>query len=143
PITYNIKDPLLPGTVERANKLQQGEILAINWVKDPARRSPMQRIANIRIITSTEDAATLLRKRGLILLGGQHKTFDPRQDDITVCYNCQRHDGHFAASCPNAMVCGWCGSQEHDHRVCTVQNPEEYFCVNCGNAGHATWDHAC
>ena len=66
------------------------------------------------------------------------------EDEPLRCLNCQKFGmGHLAGECQHPAVCAHCG---HAHKTwdCTDRgNPAKYRCINCQQAGHASWDPHC
>ncbi|KAI0308773.1 hypothetical protein OF83DRAFT_1073038, partial [Amylostereum chailletii] len=141
PISCNVKDPIFARVVEQANRLEKDEIIEMDWVKAPERREADQQVANVRITTRTNETAEHIQRHGLIVNGSRLPAYNPN-DDIRHCYNCQGLDGHFAAQCKKKTICGKCGDA-HDQRTCTLKNMDTFFCINCQQTGHATWDRNC
>ena len=47
-----------------------------------------------------------------------------------------------AADCKAAVTCGMCAGN-HRTDKCEKTDPGSYRCVNCNEAGHASWDRMC
>lgn len=60
------------------------------------------------------------------------------------CYHCQRY-GHIAGNCPSKnepKKCPTC-TNVHERDECQAKRKGDFICVNCNDAGHATWDPSC
>jgi len=47
---------------------------------------------------------------------------------------------HLAAKCEAPNTCSMCG-KEHKTAECTESENDKFWCVNCKELGHASWDH--
>ncbi|KAF8867636.1 hypothetical protein CPB85DRAFT_1403763, partial [Mucidula mucida] len=49
---------------------------------------------------------------------------------------------HDAKDCPNERQCARC-AKDHDTKDCQVQDTKDFFCANCGTAGHGAASREC
>ena len=125
--------------LETNAKLDPHSIARATWIKDPSRRTPNQRCANIKIYCETPEAAN-----SLIMSSPQHLGSQLRiHKDIKVpstCLKCQRY-GHFVINCTETRpTCGKCGGG-HPTLECDTHTTTR--CTPCGSSDHQTNDPAC
>ena len=125
--------------LETNAKLDPHSIIHATWIKDPSRRTPGQRCANIKVFCKTPEAANSLIMSSLQHLGSQLRT----HKDIKVpstCLKCQQY-GHFTMNCAETLpTCGKCGNGHPTLECGTHTTPK---CTPCGSNDHQTNDPAC
>lgn len=144
PVTLNVSDSAVLQAIEERNNLPLGTLKEAKWIKPPEYRTPKQRTALLLLGLSTVNAANQILRDGIHICGkkltARKHTMEPRR-----CLKYQ-HLGarHFPAECKSIHdTCDTCGSINHATRQCEVLEPDEYRCVNCDMAGHASWDRLC
>jgi hypothetical protein len=128
--------------VEAVNKLEEGEILAGRYLKDPTRRAPGQVTAFVCLTVRTPATANAIIRDGLVVEG---KAVYGRKDiqEPCRCMKCQTYRPHIAAECPSIHdTCVRCGSVSHHTSLCQA-GPEQVRCSNCRVDGHAASDCLC
>jgi len=59
------------------------------------------------------------------------------------CLKCQSLTArHLTAKCEAPNTCSTC-SKEHKRAECTKYDNDKFWCVNCKELGHTSWDHLC
>ncbi|KIN93752.1 hypothetical protein M404DRAFT_170381 [Pisolithus tinctorius Marx 270] len=123
---YNIVIPFLPITtetdnqdmlrdMENENNIPQGSIARIKWIKDPAKRTPNQRVAHALASITSPEVANQLLKDGLYW-GLDRLCLHKDKKEPVRCLKCQCI-GHLARDCNETTdTCGIC-AQPH-HRNC-------------------------
>ncbi|KAF8124417.1 hypothetical protein EV363DRAFT_1100254, partial [Boletus edulis] len=143
PVSLNINLPSSIACVERSSSLPTGAIRKISWVKRPDLRKKDQKVAHAIIAFSTAQTANHAIRNG-VNIEGKKVTVHRMQPEPTRCYKCQVIGNHFAKNCPsNEEICGTCSEHSHTTKDCTTTDHMERFCVNCKQAGHASWDREC
>jgi hypothetical protein len=138
PVTFNPTSEEALRDLEAAHDLPANSITGASWIKDPARRSPTQEVANMKINCSSPEAANKLLtsavRIGHKIVGVQKETKEPAR-----CNKCQLY-GHFAVDCKASKdTCGTCGG-EHRTSACTQ---EDRWCTACAVASHPSTSRKC
>lgn len=148
-VVENVPVSFLPGTnaylnVERANGLNQGDILLGRWFKKPEDRNPKQRTAYMRLtLRSAEAANHAIRHR--LIIGGRRCNVRKLNPEPRRCFKCQKIDaGHMAHQCQSEhSICANC-SQNHASQHCPVTDDiDKHRCANCDKAGHGAANREC
>ena len=120
--------------LEEEQSLPPGSIQNATWIKDPTKRAPDQKFANIKLFCSSPESANNLITGPAYVMGSRLSI----QKDIRtpgVCNKCQRY-GHIARNCEETKdTCGLCG-EEHRTSLCSSTN--ERKCTPCGSNEHTT-----
>jgi hypothetical protein len=138
PVTFNPANDEALRDLEAAHDLPANSITGASWIKDPARRSSTQEVANLKINCSSPEAANKLLTSS-IRIGHKVVNVQKETKEPTRCNKCQTY-GHFAADCKAQKdVCGNCGGE---HRTATC-NQEEWWCTPCAVATHPSTSRRC
>jgi hypothetical protein len=143
PVTFEPELYSAFGQVEKASGLEKGAIREARYIKQKHHRRDGQRSAHMLIgLTSTEQANIAIRN-GLVM-EGKHVAIRRHRIDPQRCLKCQKIGvAHRAAECKSIHdTCGRCAGM-HRTNDCTIANPDEFKCVNCDMAGHASVDRSC
>jgi len=143
PIHLNTDDPPTLREIERKNSLPTGSIKSARWIKPIERRSPLQKRAHMAVEFLKPNSANLAIRNGLVILGPCCSVRKLLPEPIR-CMKCQSFEGsHFARDCTSLKdTCGTCAGN-HRTKDCEISSPEQRFCANCQEAGHAAWDRDC
>jgi len=143
PIRLDIDNPSTLREVERKNSLPAGSIKSARWIKPIERRSPLQKRAHMTVDFLKPNSANLAIKNGLVILGPRCSVRKLLPEPIR-CMKCQSFEGsHFARNCTSLKdMCGTCAGN-HRTKECEISSPEQRFCANCQETGHAAWDRDC
>ena len=125
--------------LETSAKLDPHSIARATWIKDPSRRTPSQKCANVKIFCKTPEAANSLIMSSPQHLGSQLRTHKDIKAPST-CLKCQQY-GHFAVNCAETLpTCGKCGSK-HPTLECDTHTATR--CTPCRSNDHQTNDPSC
>jgi hypothetical protein len=131
------------GQVERESGLRKGALREARYIKQKQYRREGQRSAHMLIgLTDTEQANIAIRN-GMVI-EGKHIAIRRHRIDPQRCLKCQKIGvAHRAAECKSIHdTCGRCAGM-HRTNDCTITNPDEFRCVSCNTAGHASVDRSC
>jgi hypothetical protein len=138
PVTFNPTSDEALRDLEAAHDLPANSITGASWIKDPARRSSTQTVANMKINCSSPEAANKLLTSS-VRIGHKVVNVQKETKEPTRCNKCQLY-GHFAADCKAEKdVCGNCGNE---HRTSTC-NQEDWWCTPCAVATHPSTSRKC
>ena len=138
PITADIYDPDTIRKIESNLDLPAGSITGASWIKDPARRSRTQKVANVKLACSSPEVANKILTSTVRI---EHRVVETQKEtkDPVRCNKCQEY-GHFAAKCAsNTSTCGICGDS-HRTNECNSSN---HWCVSCREASHSSISRDC
>ena len=139
PICVNIENADTLRNIETVNDLPENSIAKIKWIKDPARRSPTQRVAHAFISLSSPQIANQIIREGLCVNHEKLRAHKDRKEPLR-CMKCQRW-GHFAKDCKHQTdVCGSCAGP---HRESKCNSYATFFCVNCQSDHHGSASKEC
>ena len=143
PIHFNTDEPSALREVEHKNSLPIGSIKSVCWIKPVERRNPKQRRAHLAMDLFRPCDANRAIRDGLVVLGPRCPA-RKLLPEPTRCMKCQSFEGsHFARDCTKLTdTCGTCAGN-HRTKDCEVSSPEQRFCANCQEPGHAAWDREC
>lgn len=122
--------------------LPPGSIIGTQWIRPPNRRRLGQGVALLFLHFRDVSSANLALRTGLIISGKSVQTRKESKEPRR-CLRCQDTGGkHLASSCPShAETCGKCAA-EHNTNDCSIEDPWQYKCINCINAGYRDTNHA-
>ena len=139
PICINVEDANTLRYIETVNELPENSITKIKWIKDPACRSPTQRVAHAFISLSSPQVANQIIREGLCVNHEKLRAHKDRKEPLR-CMKCQRW-GHFAKDCKHQVdVCGSCAGP---HRESKCNSYATFFCVNCQTDHHGSASKEC
>ena len=145
PVSFNPEDTYDMVTVERDNDIEPGNLVAARWIKPQDKRAPGQRVAFLMLSFLTAQDANRAVTNGLYI-ASKHVSVRRDMEEPQRCAKCHKYDPpHLARNCKAIHeTCATCASIHHKTADCTIVNPDEFRCVNCGSArGHAAWDRCC
>ncbi|KAF8119716.1 hypothetical protein EV363DRAFT_1093590, partial [Boletus edulis] len=143
PVSLDVDVPSAISCIERSSGLPAGAIRRVSWVKRPDLRKKNQRVAHAIIAFSSAQTANQAIQGG-VNVEGKKVIVHRMQPEPTRCYKCQVIGNHFAKNCPaGEETCGTCSAHDHSTKDCTITDPMYRFCINCKQAGHASWDREC
>ena len=128
--------------IELDSGIPRGSIIGTKWIRPPNRRRLGQNLALLFLHFRDVLSANLALRKGLIISGKLVRTRKESKEPLR-CLRCQDTGGkHLASSCPSHVeTCGKCAA-EHNTNDCRLEDPWEYRCINCINAGYQDTDHA-
>jgi hypothetical protein len=131
------------GQVEKDNGLRKGALREARYIKQKKHRRDGQRSAHMIMGFTDTEQANLAIRNGLVI-ESKHISLRRHRTDPQRCLKCQKIGvAHRAAECKSIHdTCGRCAGL-HRTDTCTVDNPEEFQCVNCKVSGHASVDRNC
>ena len=136
--THFQTDPAGIRALETDAKLDPQTISRATWIKDPKRRNPDQKHANIKIFCETPEAANTLIMSSPLHLGTQLRIHKDIKAPGT-CLNCQQY-GHYATNCKEASpTCGKCAN---DHLTSECKSTT-LKCTPCSSTDHQSNDLNC
>ena len=139
PICINFENADTLRNIETVNELPENSIVKLRWIKDPARRSPTQRVVHAFISLSSPQVANQIIREGLCV---NHKKLCAHKDrkEPLHCMKCQRW-GHFAKDCKHQTdVCGSCAGP---HRESKCNSYATFYCVSCQSDHHGSASKEC
>ena len=126
--------------VEVENNLPPNSIVSATWCKRPEKRSPNQKMANLKVFCANPEAANMFITGRIHVddhLVNAHK-------DIKLpirCVKCQEYS-HTRDSCIGVEKCANCASTSHPTSSCT--NEMTPLCVSCSSdSRHASSSPKC
>ena len=126
--------------VEVKNNLPANSIISASRCKCPEKRSPNQKMANLKVFCANPKAANMFIT-GCIRVDDHLVTV---HKDIRLpirCIKCQEY-GHMHDSCIRVEKCATCASVSHPTSSCT--NASAPLCMSCGTGlGHASSSPKC
>ena len=138
PVSFNPTSEEALRDLEAAHDLPTNSITGASWIKDPARRSSTQEVANMKINCSSPEAANKLLT-STVRIGHKVVSVQKETKEPARCNKCQLY-GHFAADCKVSKdTCGTCGG-EHRTSVCMQ---EDRWCTSCAVATHPSTSRRC
>ena len=139
PICINFENADTLRNIEMVNELPENSIVKLRWIKDPARRSPTQRIAHAFISLSSPQVANQIIREGLCVNHEKLRAHKDRKEPLR-CMKCQRW-GHFAKDCKHQTdVCGSCTGP---HRESKCNSYATFYCVSCQSDHHGSASKEC
>ena len=136
--THFQTDPAGLRELEINAKLDPQSITHATWIKDPKRRNPDQKHANIKIYCETPETANALIMNNPQHLGTQLRIHKVIRAPGT-CLNCQQY-GHYATNCKETTpTCGKCA----DTHLTSECKSDRLKCTPCGSVNHQTNDPTC
>ena len=139
PILTDLSSPDTARRIEEGNKLPDGSITQIRWIKDPARRERKQRVTHALMSFASPEVANIAIKSGLHF---KLTYLRPRKDkkEPTRCLKCQRW-GHLAKDCKETKdTCSTCGKE---HRTSLCRSYQTFYCATCQTDRHASSNRDC
>ncbi|KAF8802024.1 hypothetical protein BYT27DRAFT_7215721 [Phlegmacium glaucopus] len=108
PLNLNTDSPEHLKEIAEVNKIQEGVLSGMRWVKPPARRTPTQTCGHLLLFFSDPDAANRAKTEGLVICNKRVSVSKFKKEPIR-CLKCQGWN-HIAADCiSNVDICGTCG----------------------------------
>jgi hypothetical protein len=138
PITFNPSSNEALRDLEAAHDLPANSIMGASWIKDPARHSSTQEVANMKINCSSPEAANKLLTSTVRI---SHKVVNIQKEtkEPARCNKCQLY-GHYTMDCrAKKDTCVNCG-KEHRTSAC---NQEEQWCISCTAVTHPSTSCRC
>ena len=136
--THFQTDPAGLCGLEMSAKLEPHSIARASWIKDPTKRAPGQRYANIKVFCVSLEAANNLIMSSPQHLGSRLRTHKDIRAPST-CFKCQQYS-HFAPNCKEALpTCGKCGNDDPTHE-CDAMSIR---CTPCESRDHQTNNLMC
>ena len=139
PILTDLSSPDTARRIEEGNKLPDGSITQIHWIKDPARQERKQRVAHALMSFASPEVANIAIKSGLHF---ELTYLWLRKDkkEPTRCLKCQRW-GHLAKDCKETKdTCSTCGKE---HRTSLCRSYQTFYCATCQTDRHASSNRDC
>ncbi|KAJ7444010.1 hypothetical protein FB451DRAFT_1056536 [Mycena latifolia] len=128
--------------VEWQSGLAEGAIVGMRWIKVEDRRSPMQRVAHVKVDFTSAEAANRAIDNHLFF-GPKSVRVRKSEEEACRCAKCQKYDGHIARECPlQTDVCGRCAGT-HCTSACMVEGTAAFCCSNCAVDGHRAVSREC
>ena len=139
PICINFENTDTLRNIEAVNELPENSLVKLRWIKDPARRSPTQRVAHAFISLSSPHVANQIIWEGLCVNHEKLRAHKDRKEPLR-CMKCQRW-GHFAKDCKHQTdVCGSCAGP---HRESKCNSYATFYCVSCQSDHHGSASKEC
>lgn len=124
--------------IEDDLSLPPHSITSATWIKKPKLRAPNQKVANVKIVCTSVEAANKLLMECIYISNSRVVT----SKDIlepTRCNKCQLYS-HTRDKCISNECCAAC-AMKHVTLACT--SPREHHCISCRvNSDHASSDSA-
>ena len=142
PTSYNPDAIAENRKIKHDSKIKEDTLLTMRWIKPAQSRAPGQHVAHIIARFKTTTAENQAIHNRLVIAGkrvwARWLWKEPRR-----CLKCQvLNANHLAARCMHADTCSTCGG-EHRMADCIESDQGKFHCINCNQAGHASWDHLC
>ena len=127
--------------LEKENGWKERDLLVTHWIKPVDKRKPNQQTAYLLAKFSNPERANAVILNGLTVWGRKINAWRNLKE-ARRCNKCHQF-GHLAANCTNPQRCGTCGAEDHATTECTEPEGIAWYCVNCKEYGHASWERAC
>jgi hypothetical protein len=138
PITFDPTPTCLRELEDMVN-LPAGSIQEAGWIKHPSKCTGHQKVANLRILCTTLEAANKLIN-GPTYISGSRLCIQKDIRTPGVCNRCQMY-GHIIKDCKAASdTCGQCG-ETHQTSTCNKRTASK--CTPCGSNDHPMNHESC
>ena len=128
--------------IECNSGLREGALLSTRWIKPVQRCAEGQKAAHLIARLRTNKDTNKVIRQGMIIAGKRTWAIQ-MQKEPWRCLKCQLITArHLAASCKQQAAYSTC-SKDHPTLECQVTERADFWCVNCKEKGHASWDSLC